>query len=162
MYKAPAIAGLDKAYLVQQLKNFQTGARAYHPDDLAGLRMRPMSRTLKTDEDVELISDLITKMKPTTPASTLGAGDVERGKTLFATCAACHGQKGEGNPALKAPMLSYANDWYLQTQLKNFKSGVRGATPGDIGGAQMAPMASILPDDQAVVDVIAYIQTLRN
>jgi hypothetical protein len=46
------------------------------------------------------------------------------------------------------------------TQLKNFKSGVRGTNPQDITGAQMRPMSMILADEQAMKDVIAYIQTL--
>jgi cytochrome c553 len=60
-----------------------------------------------------------------------------------------------------APPLVTASDWYLLTQLKNLKNGVR--TPNaaaDASGAMMAPIAATL-DEQAMKDVIAYIQTLR-
>jgi len=53
------------------------------------------------------------------------------------------------------------SDWYLVTQLKNFKQGIRGAHPKDLYGPQMASMAEILSDDQATNDLVAYINTLR-
>ncbi len=52
------------------------------------------------------------------------------------------------------------SDWYLVTQLKNFKQGIRGAHPGDMYGPQMMSMAAILRDDQAINDLVAYINTL--
>ena len=48
----------------------------------------------------------------------------------------------------------------MLAQLKKFKEGIRGAHPKDITGMQMRPMAMILPDEQAMKDVIAYIQTI--
>ena len=53
------------------------------------------------------------------------------------------------------------SDWYLVTQLKNFKQGIRGAHPNDLYGPQMASMAAMLGDDQAINDLVAYINTLR-
>ena len=93
-------------------------------------------------------------------AGTMAAGDAERGKTLYATCGACHGVNAEGMQALNAPSLSGLNDWYIVRQLQNFKKGIRGTNPSDTYGMQMAPMAQILPDDQAMEDVAAYITTL--
>jgi cytochrome c oxidase subunit 2 len=53
------------------------------------------------------------------------------------------------------------SDWYLVTQLKNFKQGIRGAHPKDLYGPQMASMAAMLGDDQAMNDLVAYINSLR-
>ena len=53
------------------------------------------------------------------------------------------------------------SDWYLVTQLKNFKHGIRGTHPEDGYGPQMALMAAILPDDQAIDDLVTYINTLK-
>ena len=53
------------------------------------------------------------------------------------------------------------SDWYLVTQLKNFKQGVRGAHPKDMYGPQMALMAETLVDDRAINDLVAYINGLR-
>lgn len=88
------------------------------------------------------------------------AGDPEKGKQLFAVCAACHGQAGEGNKALNAPANGGQDEWYVLRQLHNFRDGVRGADPKDTFGVQMRPMAMQLADDQAVEDVAAYIATL--
>lgn len=87
-------------------------------------------------------------------------GDAAAGKPLYAVCATCHGLQSEGNPALNAPKLSGQGAWYLKRQLKNFKSGARGAHDKDVYGKQMAPMAATLVNDAAIDDVVAYITTL--
>jgi cytochrome c oxidase subunit 2 len=90
----------------------------------------------------------------------LAAGDVVKGKTLYAICSACHGANGEGMAALNAPANAGQDPWYMTRQLKNFKTGIRGAHPDDAFGAQMRPMAMVLADDQAIADVVAYITSL--
>lgn len=86
-------------------------------------------------------------------------GNVERGKSLYGTCIACHGQNAEGMKSLGSPALADQEPYYLYRQIENFKTGLRGVHPEDVYGAQMAPMAKTL-DSQGVKDVIAYIKTL--
>ncbi len=69
-------------------------------------------------------------------------------KARFQSCSVCHGEAGQGNVALGAPALASQGAAYLQRQLQNFKSGVRGADPRDTQGAQMRPMATALDDAQ--------------
>ena len=88
-------------------------------------------------------------------------GDPVVGQSQFATCVACHGQNGEGNVAMNAPALAGLPAWYIARQLKYYKEGIRGAHEDDIYGKQMAPMANMLADDQAVRNVTAYIDTLE-
>jgi cytochrome c oxidase subunit 2 len=88
-------------------------------------------------------------------------GDAVAGKTSYATCAACHGQQGEGNVAMNAPSLAVLPDWYIARQINHFKHGIRGASEADEFGRQMAPMANMLPDDTAIRNVTAYIETLE-
>ena len=88
------------------------------------------------------------------------AGDAEKGKALFAICAACHGANGEGNQALNSPVNAGQDEWYVIRQLNNFREGTRGADPKDMYGAQMRPMAMQLADEQAVMDVSAYVASL--
>jgi cytochrome c553 len=88
------------------------------------------------------------------------AGDIESGKTLYGTCAACHGASGEGNEALNAPGLAGQSESYLARQLWDFKDGRRGKEPGDKTGAQMLPMAATLVDGKAVADVAAFIASM--
>jgi cytochrome c oxidase subunit 2 len=57
--------------------------------------------------------------------------------------------------------LAGQQDWYLVRQLQNYKSGIRGSQPKDTYGVQMKPMASMLANDAAMNDVVAYIDTLK-
>ena len=141
---APALAGMEKWYLVAQLEKFQKGQRGGHPDDIGGLRMRPMSVWLSTPEDVQAVAAFIAAMPPVQPEPELVGGDPERGKTLYAPCIACHMPNGAGMQALNAPALTNSSDWYMLTQLKNYKSGVRGGINGDPTGAVMIGMAATL------------------
>lgn len=92
----------------------------------------------------------------------LAAGDAARGKTLYAVCSTCHGPNGEGMQEMNAPALAGREEWYLIRQLENFKSGVRGKDPRDTYGLQMAPMAQLLTDRQAMEDVAAYLASLAD
>ena len=65
-----------------------------------------------------------------------------------------------GKQALNAPRLAGSSDWYMARQLDHFKTGARGAHPKDYYGFQMALMGITLRDEQAINDVIAYINTL--
>lgn len=158
-YEAPAIAGLPPWYIEAQLQKFRSGARGAHPDDVAGLRMRPMSRTLPNDADVAVVAAYVAGLAPVSPAATL-TGDAARGRTLFETCVQCHGADAAGNRERNAPPLNRASDWYLVAQLQKFKAGVRGTNADDVTGSQMRPMALGLADEQAMRDVVAYIATL--
>lgn len=89
----------------------------------------------------------------------LAAGDATAGQAAYATCLACHGSRGEGNAVLNAPKLAGQPGWYLERQLANFRSGVRGGDGSDTFGQQMVGFARIL-DDKATRDVIAYLATL--
>lgn len=87
-------------------------------------------------------------------------GDPAAGRALYQVCKTCHGEAGEGNRALRAPQIAGQADWYMIRQLRNFKRGVRGASPADVTGAQMRAMAMTLLDEQAVRDVVAFVGTL--
>lgn len=69
------------------------------------------------------------------------------GADLYQVCAACHGDKAQGNEAFGAPRLAGQHGWYLDTQLHNFRAGVRGKHPDDENGQVMQPMAAALSDE---------------
>jgi cytochrome c oxidase subunit II len=158
---APAIAGLPAWFVTAQLEKFRKGARGTHFDDIAGMRMRPMSMWLRGDEDVANVAAYVASLPKTNPAATLAGGNAESGKVRYPLCASCHGVNGEGNQAMNAPPLAGTSDWYGLSALQKFKAGVRGGMQ-DPSGAIMRGMASSLPDDQAMLDVVAYISTLTS
>ncbi len=88
-------------------------------------------------------------------------GETGAGAAIYTTCASCHGSDGGGNGALKAPRLNHLGGTYLATQLQKFKAGVRGGPGAGAPAMQMAGIAATLPDNQAVADVVAYIDTLE-
>jgi cytochrome c553 len=158
--EAPAIAGLERWYVKAQLRKFKKSQRGWHADDMAGKRMQPMAMAVDTDEKVDLVAAYVASLPGTSPASTLEGGNPETGKIYFATCVQCHGADGRGNLDEFGPPLVGASDWYLLTQLQNFKAGVRGTHADDVTGAKMRPFSMTLPTEQAMKDVIAYIGTL--
>ncbi|WP_083240260.1 c-type cytochrome [Methyloceanibacter methanicus] len=56
------------------------------------------------------------------------AADVNHGKQLYMTCAACHGATGAGNEALGAPPIGGLPAWYTARQLNNFRPASAVAT----------------------------------
>lgn len=157
---APNIAGMKEWYVEEELDKFRAGVRGMHFSDVEGMKMRPMALSLTSEDDVKAVSRYVETMSPVPHAATL-PGDAKAGQAIFATCAACHGDNGAGNPDLKAPRIAGLDDWYLATELRKFRSGVRGTNPKDAEGRLMRPMARGLADEDAIRNVVAYIGTLK-
>ena len=88
------------------------------------------------------------------------ADELERGKELFALCAHCHGDNGEGVSFAKAPAIAGMAPWYSVGQLNKFRDGQRASHFDDINGMRMRPMARWLSGEADVKAVAAYIATL--
>jgi cytochrome c553 len=160
---APAIAGLPDWYVAAQLKNFKAGIRGLNPRDTGGLRMYPMSQWLRRESDLQSVAAYVASLPKTLPEPELAhPGDPAKGEGYYAVCSACHGPDGRGNQGMGAPPLVDLSDWYLVESIQKYKAGIRGSGPGDALGAAMIGMAATLPDDQAIRDVVAYIETLRD
>lgn len=87
-------------------------------------------------------------------SSVAFAQDMAKGGELYKQCIACHGDKGDGNPAQKAPRISGQHDWYILKQLQDIKSGVIRKNP------VMVPFLSKLTE-QDFKDLAAYISKLK-
>jgi len=147
---APKIAGQPDWYLKRQILSYKNGLRGVHQDDTFGQQMIGMVATL--------VDDIATL--PDNPPQATVEGNVENGKRIYTVCAYCHGGNGMGIQSTNAPRIAGSSDWYMARQLDNFKTGVRGAHPEDYYGFQMGLMGITLRDEQAINDVIAYINTL--
>ncbi len=158
--QAPRISGLSSAYLIRQLKYFKSGVRGGNPDDVYGAQMATMAGTLADDQAIEDMVAYIQTLEASAPAPTI-EGNVEAGKAAYQVCAACHGPDGMGNEAMNAPRLAGQHDWYLKLELQEYKSGLRGTHPEDSFGAQMRPMAMTLASEEAIDNVVAYLNSLN-
>jgi cytochrome c oxidase subunit 2 len=157
---APRIAGQEAGYVRRQLRAFRNGLRGVHIDDTYGKQMLPFAAMLPDEGAIRNVSAYIAELPGHESEATV-AGDAKRGRSLYTTCAACHGTRGQGNWALNAPRLADMSDWYLVRQLGNFQHGIRGAHRQDYYGWQMATMADSLADETAINDIVAYINTLK-
>jgi cytochrome c553 len=157
---APNIAGMKEWYVERELDKFRAGVRGAQFNDMEGMRMRPMSLSVASEDDVKAVAHYVETLTPVPHPSSL-PGDATAGAASYATCAACHGDNGDGNKDLGAPRIAGIDDWYLATELRKFKKGIRGANPKDREGRLMRPMAMTLPDDDAIRNVVAYVETLK-
>lgn len=81
------------------------------------------------------------------------AQDAAKGAELYKQCIACHGPKGDGIAAQKAPRIAGQYDWYILKQLQDIKAGVTRKNP------VMVPFLSKL-GEQDMKDLAAYISKL--
>jgi cytochrome c oxidase subunit 2 len=157
--QAPRLSAMAPWYAERQLLAFARGWRGTHEQDLYGMEMQPMAAALPA-EGLRAAVVYVAATASESPPVTV-EGDLERGRSLYASCAACHGADGSGIEALGGPALTVVNDWYLVRQLENFRAGIRGGHPDDEQGAQMRAAAQVLPDDEAIRDVVTYINSLQ-
>ena len=160
LLNSPKLSGQEDWYLKRQIMNYKTGRRGTHQDDLFGGQMAPFVATLFDEAAIDNVVAYIGTL-PDTPAEATVTGDVERGERLYEICGTCHGADGKGNWGVSAPQQAGMSDWYIAAQLKNFRRDIRGGHPEDAFGNQMAAMAKTLTDDEAINDVVAYINTLQ-
>ena len=158
---APRLAGMERWYVEEQLAKFKQGLRGTHPQDVAGMRMRPMAKFLKNSAEIKAVSAYVAELKTTKRSVATLTGSWVKGEVHYKMCVACHGADGRGNTQLKAPSLVNKSDWYLLTQLRNYKAGIRGGDPAkDPVASSMRPITTTL-DQQAMIDVVVYIQGLQ-
>lgn len=158
---APKLAGQEDWYMRRQISYYKRGIRGTQPGDTFGPQMAPMANTLATDAIVSNVAAYIASLPDVDVPDTI-TGNVEAGRELYDyTCGVCHSANGQGLWAVNAPKLAGMSDWYLARQLQYFKTGARGAHREDEFGFQMVSMVQALADEQAINDVVAYINTLQ-
>jgi len=158
---APKLNGLQPWYIERQIKYYQQGVRGAHPDDQYGLQMAPMAGMLATDDAIRNVAAYISQL-PVTSATATVSGDSANGMSIYnANCAACHGREGQGSWATDAPSLAGMSDWYILTQLRNFKAEIRGAHAEDDYGEQMVSFSTAMRNEEQLNDVVSYLNTLR-
>jgi cytochrome c oxidase subunit 2 len=158
----PKLAGQEAWYLKKQMQLFQTGARGTAAGDTSGMQMAAMAKgpQLQTEQALDSLIAYIQTL-PDEPSQPTVGGDAAAGAALYTVCAACHGDKAQGVEAMAGPRLAGQNDWYLVAQIKKYQQGQRGYHDSDHGGRQMRPMVGTLTSDEAINNVVAYINSLQ-
>ena len=158
--QAPRLNHLQSVYILAQLQKFRDGLRGGDAGSAAA-QMASMAATLPDEQAMlDVATYIATLAGGPSPASLEGNRDM--GADYYNQfCGACHGPSAEGNVALHSPRLAGTDDWYLLAQLQAFREGRRGSHAEDRTGRQMRAMAGVLPDDQAMRDVIAFIRGLQ-
>ncbi len=159
---APRLNHLEPVYLAAQLQKFKSGQRGGAGASATAVQMAGMAGTLADEQAVNDVAAYIASLDSETPAATV-EGDVALGGDYYNQfCGACHGAAAQGNPALNSPRLAGTDDWYLLAQLEAFRVGQRGTHADDRTGKQMRAMAAVLPDEQALKNVVAFIRSLED
>lgn len=158
--QAPRLNHLRPVYILAQLDKFQRGLRGADGATEAAQQMAASVAMLPARERWPDLALHISELPSGPSASTLAAADPVLGGDYFNQfCGACHGPTAGGNVALNAPALAGADDWYLFAQLQAFRDSRRGQHREDRTGRQMRSMAAVLPSEQAILDVIAFIRS---
>lgn len=151
----PKLAGQNAGYLLKQLKDFKSGARA-------DATMAGMVAAL-SEEDM---ADLAAFFASQSGSKGAAAEDkVELGQSIYragnaasgvAACAACHGPTGTGNPQARFPQLTGQHAEYIASQLHKFRKAER----ANDAGSMMRVVAGKMSD--AEIEAVAqYVQGLR-
>jgi cytochrome c oxidase subunit 2 len=158
---SPKLSGQEDWYLRRQLANFRNDLRGNHDNERWAKQMNFHIKDFAPAQLDAFVAYILTL--DDVPAKQTVEADATRGEELYTqTCLACHGESGGGNFAMNSPRLVGMSDWYMVTQLQKYRADLRGDHPDDTYGKQMLPFAKALPDEQALLDVVAYINTLSS
>jgi cytochrome c oxidase subunit 2 len=157
---APALAGIERWYLTDQLQAYRAQHRGNNfASDAAGTEMHTVARAIDNSEFDAIANDLA-KFRPLRQPATV-QGDAKQGRRLYAAqCSTCHGARAEGNATLHAPALARLNDWYVVAAFRKYQTGVRGADAAQTWAHTMHLQSRTLPTDFAIEDVARYLVTL--
>lgn len=153
----PSLAGQHATYAYEQLKAFKDGRRS---DPL-------MSGQVLALEEQDM-RDLAVYFEAQAPAARAVADPsaVSKGEALYrggdrengaSACMACHGPKGQGNPAANYPSIAGQYAVYTAKQLRDYANGSRRSTRPTQAMRDIAARLS----EEDIVAVAAYIQGLH-
>jgi len=153
----PSIAGQHAGYIVQELQNFKSGARA-------DVLMTGQAMML-SEEDMRNLAVYYAGQEAAA-RSILDTKTLNKGQALYrggnkengvAACIACHGPDGNGNPAARYPDISGQYAQYVAKGLRDFASGVRkSGKPTRI----MRDIAARMSEEE-ILAVASYVQGLH-
>ena len=127
----PKLAGQSEAYLLKQLRDFKSGARA---DAMMAGMVAPLTDTDMANLSAYYAAQTVTQGVAKKDANIALGEKIYRGgkkDTGVTACIACHGPQGKGIPSAGFPALSSQHATYVATQLKAFRQDSINAQTGD-------------------------------
>jgi cytochrome c553 len=133
----PNLAGMPREYLAKQLTDFQQTGDKPPARRGAGGNPAPMTALVQplSEQDRQDLALYLSQQPLKEPSAASDKSLVERGQQIWRagradrgvpSCAGCHGANGAGIPG-RYPRLSGQFPAYLESQLRLFRSGDRGA-----------------------------------
>lgn len=156
---APNLSILPDWYIMSQLKAYQQSWRGVEESLPDARDMHAVALAL-SDKELEQALEFIRSKSPRSAKPKI-SGNISRGKQLFATCSACHGDMAQGDKVLSAPPLAGQNDWYIVAQLKAYQANYRGYVQDDSKGNMMRSSISLLSNEQDILDVASYVNSIK-
>ncbi len=137
MLDYPNLAGQDRTYMVNQVKDIIKGKRTGSPDPTgnprsAGMRgalVTPDGEHRITSDEIKTIAAWLSKLepaKPVQPETPVDPAHVVEGAKLYKTfkCRTCHGPDGK-KPLKGFPYIAGQKRAYIVTQLKDIRDKAR-------------------------------------
>jgi cytochrome c553 len=152
----PKLAGLDEAYIVAQLKAYQSGAR----DDLM---MAPMAEGLTEQDMRDLGAYFASQRMRFTMAGPADSALMAQGERIYragvparhvTACMVCHGPTGAGHPSAGFTRVGGQHAEYVFLQLQAYREGQRTDPLG-----MMGEVSKRMTDDEMRA-VAAYVARL--
>lgn len=162
LLKVPTLAGRPGWYVERQLENFRAGRRGTNPAEPQAFLMASMAKTLSS-EQLKAVALYINGLEIIPPVlAKHDDAEVNLGRELFQErCMECHRFNASGEMTFGSPPLLGLPEWYMIAQIRKFKSGERGAVPGDQFGAKMVLSSRFIESEEALRGVVAYIASLN-
>ncbi len=158
MQRGPLLEGLEVWYLEESLLNFKNGIRGANPEDKNGQLMHAAVKDLPEEDILDAVRWFAGQPRPEIKAFL--KADIKSGEKIYKeSCYGCH-EHTMGKLFSRSPDLYKLEDWYLISQLRGFKSKIRGGHPDDEHGIKM--QAAVQPfSHQQLKDVAAYLATFQ-
>lgn len=154
---APSIAGLPAWYVELQLEKFRLGYRGLPPDH-AGAAMRSIAAALP-EQTIRTLASHIETLDPHPAEGTLPEDLPMVAEYYLETCAPCHRYNGHGERAFQSAPITLLPAWYVESSLRKFRDGQRGAHPLDEHGQKMRGMTAHL-SDAMIAELARYLSVL--
>ena len=158
MQRGPLLEGLELWYMEKSVLDFKKGIRGGNPEDKSGQLMYSAVKDLSQEDLIEAVRWFAGQPRPKIKAYI--KGDTITGQKLYKdNCFGCH-EHTMGKFFSESPDLYKLEDWYVLSQLRGFKSKVRGSHPEDERGLSMQTGVQHLTSEDFKA-IIAFLATFQ-